>query len=126
MGYNMKSTTSFMSLLVSGVLLAGLALSGAVAPAVFAASFTVNTQSDTKDVNPGDGLCADATGRCSLRAAINESNALPGFPPEIFTLPSGTYKLTLGELEILNSLDLNGAGSDSTFIDGNDSSRVLA
>src|SRR5882762_10955183 len=97
---NMKRTTSFRFLLVSRVLLAGLAWSGGATPVVFAASFTVNTQSDTHDVNPGDGQCADADGNCSLRAAIEESNALPGFPPVVITLPSGTYVLTLGELEV--------------------------
>jgi len=30
----------------------------------------VNIADDTIDVNPGDGLCADANGACSLRAAI--------------------------------------------------------
>jgi CSLREA domain-containing protein len=112
------------------VLLAGLALSGAGTPAVFAASFTVNTQSDTHDINPGDGQCDDGNGNCSLRAAIEESNnrwfgRFSLTPPVIITLPSGIYKLSLGELEIMNSLDLNGAGSNSTFIDGNDSSRVF-
>jgi CSLREA domain-containing protein len=121
-----KSTTSFIFPIVSRVLLAGLAFSGTAASVAFAASFTVNTQSDTHDINPGDGLCVDGSGKCSLRAAIEESNHLPAFPQEVIALPSGTYKLTLGELNILNSLDLTGAGSDSTFIDGNDSSRVLA
>jgi CSLREA domain-containing protein len=121
----MKGTTSFRFLLVSRVLLAGLALSGAATPLVFAASFTVNTQSDTQDINPGDGQCADASGKCSLRAAIEESNALPGFPPEVITLPSGTYILTLGTLEIMNSLNLNGAGSHSTIIDGDRQFQVF-
>jgi CSLREA domain-containing protein len=121
----MKSTTSFRFLLVSRVLLVGFAWSGAATPVVFAASFTVNTQSDTHDVDPGDGQCADASGQCSLRAAIEESNALPPFPPTDITLPSGTYILTEGQLEIKNSLDLNGAGSNSTFIDGNNSSGVF-
>lgn len=30
---------------------------------------------DTEDANPGDGLCADLTGNCTLRAAIMETNA---------------------------------------------------
>src|SRR5262249_44077286 len=97
-------------------------------PAVADASFTVNTQSDTHDIKPGDLQCDDGSGNCSLRAAIEESNhPLLGWlaPPAIITLPSGIYKLSLGELEIMKSLDLNGAGSNSTFIDGNDSSRVF-
>jgi CSLREA domain-containing protein len=119
-----KNTTSFRFFLVIGVLLAGSALAVAVTP-VLAATFIVNTQSDTHDSNPGDGRCADASGRCSLRAAIEQSSEAPGFPPPLISLPPGTYKLTLGELRILYSLDLNGTRSDSTFIDGNDASRVF-
>lgn len=35
----------------------------------------VGSTGDTPDANPGDGVCADATGRCTLRAAIQEANA---------------------------------------------------
>lgn len=35
----------------------------------------VNSSADTGDANPGDGVCADADGNCSLRAAIEEANA---------------------------------------------------
>src|SRR5262249_61551187 len=38
-------------------------------------TFTVNTILDTPDANPGDGRAADAAGRTSLRAAIEEGNA---------------------------------------------------
>lgn len=38
----------------------------------------VNTISDRPDVNPGDGVCEDRRGRCSLRAAIDEANARNG------------------------------------------------
>jgi CSLREA domain-containing protein len=37
---------------------------------VFGATFTVNTTADTPDANPGDGVCADSSGNCSLRAAV--------------------------------------------------------
>ncbi len=68
---------------VFGVLLS--VLSGSDASA---ALFVVDTQDDSIDVAPGDGLCADAAGRCSLRAAVMETNALPG-EDEIW-LPVGT------------------------------------
>jgi CSLREA domain-containing protein len=121
----MKSATSSRLLLASRVLLAGLLFNVALTPAVLAASFTVNTDSDTHDSNPGNGRCADASGKCSLRAAIEEINRLPAFPPGIITLPAGTYNLMMGQLQIMHSLDLNGAGSNITFIDGNLSSRVF-
>ncbi|MCG7284894.1 hypothetical protein MHY85_02770 [Cellulomonas sp. ACRRI] len=36
----------------------------------------VNSLETTEDANPGDGLCATEEGACTLRAAIQESNAL--------------------------------------------------
>ena len=43
-----------------------------------AASFTIDFSADTDDANPGNGSCADAGGNCTLRAAIQEANALGG------------------------------------------------
>jgi trimeric autotransporter adhesin len=53
------------------------ALTSGTAPA-HGASFTVNATHDAVDAAPGDGVCADATGACTLRAAVMETNALPG------------------------------------------------
>ena len=39
---------------------------------------TVNSSADSGDVNPGDGVCVDGSGNCTLRAAIEEANALTG------------------------------------------------
>ena len=41
--------------------------------------YEVNSNADTHDDNPGDGICADQNGDCSLRAAIEESNATNGY-----------------------------------------------
>src|SRR5690606_27884382 len=49
----------------------------AMAPAA-ATTFTVDTANDTQEASPGNGVCADAAGRCSLRAAVMEANANPG------------------------------------------------
>jgi len=43
-----------------------------------AAVWVVDTQDEGIDVAPGDGTCADGSARCSLRAAIMESNAHAG------------------------------------------------
>jgi hypothetical protein len=40
-----------------------------------------------------DGVCATASGACSLRAAIMEANALPG--ADTIIVPAGTYVLAL-------------------------------
>src|SRR5437868_3165694 len=56
--------------------------------AVSAATFTVNTTDDLSDTDPGDGVCVTSDGTCSLRAAIQESNALSGNDGNVV---SGSY-----------------------------------
>jgi CSLREA domain-containing protein len=63
-------------------------------PSVMAATFTVNTTDDTADASPGDGVCADSAGRCSLRAAVMEANALGGGPHTIVLQAGQTYTLS--------------------------------
>jgi CSLREA domain-containing protein len=41
---------------------------------VFATTFVVNNISDTVDAIPGDGICSDAFGNCTLRAAVQTAN----------------------------------------------------
>lgn len=102
---------------------------------VQAATFTVNSTADAMDANPGDGVCGTAPGGgvCTLRAAIQESNALAG--ADIVILPPGTYTLTIpgpdedqaaaGDLDILDDLTVAGAGTTSTIIDGGLLDRVF-
>src|SRR5262245_32916184 len=75
---------------------------------IYAATFTVNSADDAADTNPGDGNCETALGigSCTLRAAIQESNALPG--SQVNLLMPGPYVLKLGLLQITNSLFING------------------
>ena len=89
--------------------------------------YTVNTTTDTVDNNPGDGICADSGGLCSLRAAIQEANATAG--DDFITLGAGTYTLSIsgsgddssisGDLDIdrADTLTLTGAGQSLTTID---------
>lgn len=82
--------------------------------------FAVDTTDDTVDVTPGDGICADAAGDCSLRAAIIEANALPGVE-EIALVDGATYQLTLpggledqsftGDLDIRSAVVITGDGT---------------
>ncbi len=85
----------------------------------FSATFQVVISTDAPDANPGDGKCeTDLPGRrCTLRAAIEESNAGQGGQ---IKLPPLTYVLTRGTpLEIKTSLSLTGEDPTSTVIDGN-------
>jgi CSLREA domain-containing protein len=93
--------------------------------AASAATFTVNSTADAVDARPGDGICATATGACTLRAAIQETNALPG--ADTVMVPAGTYILTIpgrgetaaatGDLDITDSLTVTGAGTASTIVE---------
>lgn len=59
--------------------------------------FFVDSFADSIDINPGDGIVADAFGRRTLRAAIMEANELPG--ENAIQLADGTYALSLTELD---------------------------
>ena len=87
--------------------------------------FLVTDTYDATDANPGDGLCADVGGRCTLRAAVLESNVLNG--PHFIVLPEGTYTLSIpgnaehaaatGDLDLLAPITIRGQGPDRTVID---------
>jgi len=68
-----------LDVFVIAALLAGVALSPV--PVAYAATFTVDNAGDAGDANPGNGSCATAGGVCTLRAAIEESNALAAGAP---------------------------------------------
>jgi hypothetical protein len=99
-----------------------------------AAVFTVNTPSEgfsgAFDANPGEGVCETAPGNgiCTLRAAIQETNALPG--DDTIILPPNVYGLNIppgdSSLIIADNLTITGAGASTTIIRGHfESSRVL-
>ena len=59
------------------------------------ATLTVNVTSDEPDNLPGDGLCQTASGDCSLRAALEEANVLPGLDAIHFNLPGNSPHVIL-------------------------------
>jgi uncharacterized protein YjdB len=73
-----------------------------------ATTFIVNTTTDVMDAYPGNGICDDGNGNCSIRAALMEANALAG--ADTITIPPGTYTLnsTFGQLVISSDVILNG------------------
>jgi len=95
--------------------------------------FNVNSTQDAVDLNPGDGICATATGECTLRAAIQETNALPG-ADQIF-VPGAVYTITIpgadedcgasGDLDITDDLTIIGGGAQATIVDGGGLDRVF-
>lgn len=90
-------------------------------------TFNVTDLVDAPDANIGDGKCETVPGNkvCTLRAAIQEANALPG-ADTINLQAQTTYKLTrigtddtalYGDLDVKGQLTINGA--NQTVIDGN-------
>src|SRR5687767_2799245 len=77
---------SLLALAVTGVALVSWSLP------TNAASFTVNSTIDAPDAVPGDAVCATSAGICTLRAAIQEANALSG--QDTISVPAGTYVLS--------------------------------
>lgn len=100
----------------------------------WSAIFNVNSQADATDALPGDGICETAAGNgvCTLRAAIQESNALGG--PDTVSLPAGTYAIMLspaslsgstGSLLLADDLTIIGVNAATTIVDGGGIDRVF-
>lgn len=89
-------------------------------------TFTVTSVLDTVDAGPGDGVCADSVGACTLRAAVMEANALAG--PDTILLPADTFSLTRardsqnddtsGDLDLRSQLTIMGVSENETIING--------
>ena len=102
-------------------------------PPAHAVTFTVNSTADTSDATPGDGMCDDGTGVCTLRAAIEEANTLNGadtinfdptvFPPEApATISPASDLPPLADSTAGTTIDGSGAG---VIVDGNDDPNIL-
>ncbi|MBN1440342.1 MAG: hypothetical protein JW929_13120, partial [Anaerolineales bacterium] len=89
--------------------------------------FTVNNSADSGDLSPGDGKCQTAAGStvCTLRAAMEEANALAGAQTIRFNLPDGdTVIYPAAALpEITEAVTIDGT-SQPTFDGGKPVIRV--
>lgn len=104
-----------------------------IKPTPAAGNFAVNSTADAVDSNIGDGICNAAGIGCTLRAAINEANA--SRPGSNILLSAGTYSLTIptnyegagitGDLDIISTLTITGAGPQATVISGSGSDGVF-
>ena len=84
-------------------------LPAASAPAF---TYTVNTTSD-----PTPGLCGAGRADCSIREAINASNASTG-TADIVSIPGGTYQLSQGPLVVADGVTIRGGGATQTVVKG--------
>lgn len=109
-----------------------VACTALIARVAGAATFMVNTTTDAAEnmATVGDGVCDVGGGQCTLRAALQEANALPN--ADVIDVPAGTYALSVADagdssrdLDVLNPVTITGAGPLLTIIDAGQGSGVL-
>ena len=118
----MPPKTFAVALVCLGSLLFGLPSVTSASPATV---YTVNSAADNPDADPGNNVCADSGGQCTLRAAVMEANAHPG--PDTILLPALTMTLTIpggsedgaltGDLDLTGTVTLQGAGAADSVIE---------
>jgi CSLREA domain-containing protein len=97
------------------------------------ATLIVNSTVDAADTNPGDGQCLTGANTCTLRAAVQEANAVDDH--NVIEVPAGTYELgalgagedaaATGDLDITAPVTIAGAGAAATIVDGTGGDRVF-
>lgn len=89
--------------------------------------FKVSASADpnSSDLVPADDICAEVTGLCSLKAAVEEVNSKPS-RPAIIVVEAGTYKLNQG-LNILSQsvVLVQGDSPSTTILDGQNLTNIL-
>ena len=84
----------------------------------------VGSGDDAVDAAPGDGVCASAADECTLRAAIQEANAMLGV--DLILLPDGVVSLSLageedaslsGDLDVTETVEVRGEGVERSVVD---------
>lgn len=109
-----RSFLPLLTLVIAGALLAGLmALLMCFSPTQAADEiFWVDSAADSADSTPGDCICRNAGGDCTLRAAIEEANACSG---------GQTIRFSSGiTMTISPATPLPAIVDDYTIIDGGD------
>jgi hypothetical protein len=110
----------FTHLWLASLLAAGVTLASTTAAASI---YDVNWAGDSHDAAPGNNVCRDSAGRCTLRAAIEEANAHAGW--DAINVPVNTYNLTLGHLHVTGDLDIYGSTPGTVVIDAGLASRIF-
>jgi CSLREA domain-containing protein len=109
-----------------------IALVGLVTlPGTITAGNTGQTFNVTKAADTNDGSCTPQD--CSLREAVVAANANSDF--DTIQIPAGHFTLAIkgkseqaaatGDLDILNGVDIHGAGARKTIVDGGGIDRVF-
>ena len=98
-------------------------------------TFTVTTVADEVDTDLSDVSCNTISSQCSLRAAIQQSNAIADGVTTINIPIASNYLLTIagqyenaaasGDLDVTSRIVIVGAGSDQVAIDAQQLDRVF-
>lgn len=104
---------------VAAVLLAAAMLPASPASAT---TFTVNSSGDAGDKNVGDGVCATVANVCTLRAAVQQANALPG--TDLITVPAMTIALG-SPLTLSSNITISGAGARATILSATGGAHLM-
>jgi predicted outer membrane repeat protein len=108
-----------LSFILSSCQLVDNKLYGFFGDGATAVSFTVDSALDVSDSDTSDGVCDDGGGNCTLRAAIEQGDALS--VPVNITIPTMTITLTTAAqlVRILNAspMTITGNGVGNTIIE---------
>jgi CSLREA domain-containing protein len=102
---------------------------GVRAQVSIAAIFVVNNTADAGDIDLGNPSCDGGVGapgfRCTLRAAIQQANAIAGL--DTIVVSQGTYILNpaLGSLIISDDVNISGDVGAAVTVDGGNALRVF-
>jgi hypothetical protein len=102
-------------------ILAALAAALVYAPAAVAAvpmTYTVNDPGSAPDADPNVPACADASGKCTLNAAIQQANANPGPDTINFTGAGRTPTPATALAPIKDPVTIDGEGATTVTFDG--------
>jgi CSLREA domain-containing protein len=95
-------------------------------------TFLVNSTADAPDADLADHICATAAKTCTLRAAVQQANAVDG--ADTITMLGGTYTLSItgadeqaakGDLDITGDLTISGVPTSTTTIDAAQIDRIF-
>src|SRR5918992_2268269 len=111
-------------MILAAVLLVSVAVF--VVNRALASPFTVDSTADRVDTNIGNGECRTSVGTCTLRAAIQEANALSGH--DTIEVAAGVYELGIptvnddlpstGDFDITDTVTITGESAAATIVDG--------
>lgn len=114
-----RRRTRRVSPIVAGMVVAAGALVVLEATPAYGVGFSVNSPADAPDAVLGNGVCLTAAGTCTLRAAIEETEAAGGTNTIAFALPTPSIISLTSPLPVIDdqtALTIAGPGPDKLTV----------